>query len=357
MLKRLLYTVVLATLLQNVSAQVKFYPAKQFTMVGKAQETDSFYHRLDTNRYKGLPPRIVQLLSNTAGLAISFKTNSTSISAKWCVSRSRPNPYLTPIANKGLDLYVKIDGKWQFAGIGKNTALCSDEVIINNMDNTEKEFLLYLPLYDVIRQLEIGVDNKAKIESGSNPFKHKVLIYGSSIVQGASASRPGMAYPAKLSRLSGINFINLGFSGSAKMEPAVADMVASVEADAYILDCVPNSTPQEIKERTAYLVNTIRKKHPKAPIIVMQSVIRERGFVDKKMGENVRNQNLAIQSEVLKLLQANVKDLYFITSEKMLGFDHEGSVDGTHPNDLGFERMVNYIYPIIKETLSKHGIN
>ncbi|MNQ89260.1 hypothetical protein D3C85_1045620 [compost metagenome] len=89
----------------------------------------------------------------------------------------------------------------------------------------------------------------------------------------------------------------------------------------------------------------------------MQSVIRERGFVDKKMGENVRNQNLAIQSEVLKLLQANVKDLYFITSEKMLGFDHEGSVDGTHPNDLGFERMVNYIYPIIKETLSKHGIN
>lgn len=89
----------------------------------------------------------------------------------------------------------------------------------------------------------------------------------------------------------------------------------------------------------------------------MQSVIRERGYVDKRVGENVRAQNLAIQNEVLKLLQANVPDLYFITSEKMLGFDHEGSIDGTHPNDLGFDRMVNYIHPIIKDILSKHGIN
>lgn len=357
MIKRLLYTLILLALMQNVSAQIKYLPAKQFTVVGKAKETDSIYHRLDTNKYKGLPPRVQQLLANTAGLAIAFKTNSTTISAKWCVSRSKPVPYLTPVANKGLDLYVKIDGKWQYAGVGKGMLLCNQEVIINNMDNTEKEFLLYLPLYDVIRQLDIGVDAKAKIESIPNPFRHKVLIYGSSIVQGAGASRPGMAYPAKLSRLSGINFINLGFSGSAKMEPEVADMVASVDADAYILDCVPNTNAELIKERTAYLVNTIRKKHPKAPIIVMQSVIRERGYVDKKMGENVKNQNLAIQNEVLKLLQANVSNLYFITSEKMLGFDHEGSIDGTHPNDLGFDRMVNYIYPIIKETLSKHGIN
>jgi lysophospholipase L1-like esterase len=356
MIRKILFSALLVAVMQTSFAQMKYTLAEKLTIVGKATKTENIYHRMDTNAYAGIPDRVKRLLANTAGLAVAFKSNSTAISVKWCTSRSKPVPYLTPIANKGLDLYVKNGDKWQFAGIGKDVTLCNDEVIIDNMDNTEKEFLLYLPLYDVIRQIEIGVDKNSTINPIPNPFRHKVLIYGSSIVQGAGASRPGLAYPSKLSRLSGINFINLGLSGSAKMEPEVVDMVASIDADAYILDCVPNSNPQQIKERTAYLVNTVRKKHPKAPIIVMQSVIRERGYYDKKMGAHVKDQNLAIQNEVLKLLEKNVPNLYFITSEQMLGFDHEGSVDGTHPNDLGFDRMVNYIHPLIKDILSKHGI-
>ena len=335
---------------------LSYTKAESLTIIGKSMPTPNVYDRIDTNEYKGLPARVAQLLSNSAGLAVRFSTNSTVISAKWCVSKSRALANMVPTAHKGVDLYIKKGDSWQFAGIGKVTGICNDDVIINRMDDTEKECLLYLPLYDSVKDVEIGVEKKSDIKAAADPFRKRVLIYGSSIVQGTGASRPGMAYPARLSRMTGINFINLGLSGSAKMEPEVANLVASIDADAYVLDCVPNSSPAQITERAANLVNTIRKKHPEAPIIVMQSLFRETGYWDKVLGAQVKSQNVNIQAEVLALLQKGMKNLYFITSENMIGTDHEGTIDGTHPNDLGYDRMLQYIKPLILDILNKHGI-
>lgn len=336
--------------------QLNFTSANQFTLVGKSEETPNRYDRIDTNKYKGLPTRVAQLLTNSAGLAISFKTNSSVIAAKWCVSKSKSLPNMFPSAQKGVDLYIKKGDQWQFAGIGKVSGVCNEEILISRMDNTEKECLLYLPLYDKVENVEIGVEKKATLSSGIDPFARRVLIYGSSIVQGTGASRPGMAYPARLSRSTGINFINLGLSGSAKMEPEVVDMVAAINADAYVLDCVPNTNPALITERTAYLVNTVRKKHPNAPIIVIQSPVREAGYWDKVLGAQVKQQNINIQQEVIKLLDKGIKDLYFITSENMLGNDHEGTTDGTHPNDLGYDRMLRHIQAQLIDILNKYNI-
>jgi len=351
-----LLTVLYLPLMAQQKYPGNYVDAASLTIVGKSMATTNTYDRADTGKYNGLPARVKQLLTNTAGVAICFTTNSTSISAKWCVSQSKPYPNLTPIANKGLDLYIKKDGNWQAAGICKPTGVCSEGLLIEQMDNSEKECLLYLPIYDAVRKLEIGVDTKAFIKAGQLPLKNRILIYGSSIVQGSGASRSGMAYPAQLSRLTGLNFINLGLSGSAKMEPEVADMVAAIDADAYVLDCVPNSSPAQIAARTSYLVHQIRKEHPAAPIIVMQSIVREQGYFNRKVGETVKNQNINIQKEVLRLLEKGMEHLYFITSEQLIGIDHEGSVDGTHPNDLGYYRMTQKLAPQLVDILKKHGI-
>lgn len=345
----------LSLCIQSANAQEKtafnYTDAQQLTIIGKSMPSTNTYDRADTLQYNSLPARVKQLLTNTAGVVISFKTNSSSIAAKWCVTQSKAYPNLTAIANKGLDLYIKRNGKWQAAGIGKPTGVCSEGVLVAHMDNSEKECLLYLPIYDSVRSLQIGVDAKANLQAGVEPFKKRILIYGSSIVQGSGASRSGMAYPAQLSRLIGLNFLNLGLSGSAKMEREVADMVAEIPADAYVLDCVPNTNAELITERTAYLVNCIRKAHPEAPIIVMQSIVREQGYFDQQVGASVKNQNINIQKEVMKLLNKQVKHLHFITSEGLIGNDHEGSVDGTHPNDLGYYRMTQQLAPRLMEIL------
>lgn len=352
------FVVALLAGLGIAKSQTKFRyeDALKLTVVGKMLPDQSGFKRIDTAAYPNLPSNVKRLLNHSAGLAISFNTNSTTISAKWCVTVSKAALNLTAIANKGLDLYIKKNGKWQFAGVGRPDKVCSESVIVKNMDKGEKECLLYLPLYDETKSLEIGVEESATLQAAAEPFKRRILIYGSSIVHGASASRPGMAYPAILSRATGLNFLNMGVSGSAKMEKEVADLVAKIPADAYILDCVPNSSPEEITERTANLVNTIRKHHPAAPIIVLPTIVREGGFFDQSIGKRVAQQNINIKKEVDLLLKNGVKDLFFISTKNLLGTDHDGTTDGTHPNDLGFSRMVEAWKPEIVRILKQYGL-
>ncbi|HEU0110245.1 MAG TPA: SGNH/GDSL hydrolase family protein [Flavisolibacter sp.] len=335
---------------------LKYSDASSLTMVGKIAATQNIYHRLDTSLYPGFPAAVKKLLTNSAGLAISFKTNSTVIAAKWCVSKARPASNLNPIADKGLDIYIKRNGKWQFAGVGRPTAECNRSIMVENMDNEEKECLVYLPLYDELISLEIGITPGASITLLSSPFTKRVLIYGSSIVQGASASRPGLAYPAQLSRATGLNFLNMGLSASAKMEKEVADAVAATPAEAYILDCVPNSSPEQIKERTVYLVEQIRKTQSTAPIIIMQSIIREHGYFNKKVGERVKQQNIEIKKQFEVLQKKGIKNLYFIPADNLTGHDHEASADGIHPTDLGFYRMVQEMQPVLIKIFQAHGL-
>ena len=202
-----------------------YMPAQELLLVGKATTEGEYFHRVDTAKYCTMPPAVKKLFTNSAGLAISFTTNSPVIKAKWTVPDNYQLPNLTRLAQKGLDLYIKRDGKWQFAGVGMPGGVTTERVIVDNMGTEEKECLLYLPLYDELKSLEIGVSSDAHIHKGENPFKEKIVVYGSSILQGASASRPGMAYPARLSRSSGYNFINLGLSGNGKMEKEVAGML------------------------------------------------------------------------------------------------------------------------------------
>ncbi len=337
----------------TAAAQDQSYTdAKQLTLIGKAQPINAFYHRVDTARYKDMPLPVKKLFTNCAGLAIVFKTNSPVISAKWQTTDTAAPNNMTAIASMGLDLYIKRDGKWVFAGVGRPKGNNTVANLVSNMDDSEKECLLYLPLYDEVLNLQIGVASNSHIEPAANPFKGKIVIYGSSILQGASASRPGMAYPARLSRKYGLNFINLGLSGNGKMEKAVADMVADIDADAFVLDCAPNPSPEQITERTAYLVKTIREKHPKAPIVMIPSVVREGGNFDLKIKERVASQNRNFKTEYEKLKAQGIKELYYIEGD-LLGTDHEASVDGIHPNDLGFDRMLQVIEPPLMKILSK----
>lgn len=324
----------------------------ELNLLGQAFPLSGNYHRIDTAKYPGFPQAIKKLLTHSAGLAVSFKTNSTRIAAKWCVTDSKPGNNMTPIMNKGLDLYIKRDGVWQYAGVGRPDGTCSEYILVQHMDQQEKECLLYLPLYDKVQSLSVGIDSGSHITAAENPFeKKKVVFYGSSITQGASASRPGMAYSARLSRELGINSINLGLSGNGKMEKGVADMVATIQADAFIMDCFANPSPEEITQRTGYMVRVIRAAHPRAPIILIQTGPRESGNFDSVIGQVVQQKNENIKKEFEKLQAEGVQHLYLIRGEALLGYDHEATTDGVHPNDLGFDRMLQVIKPALIQIL------
>lgn len=331
----------------------KFIQADSLTWVGKASDTKKIYHRVDTAIYKKMPQKVKSLFTNSAGVAIAFTTNSTSVSAKWSVKDGKGLPNMPDVNSMGLDLYIKKDGTWRYAGIGRPEGAYSEQMIATNMDTLTKECLLYLPTYDEITSLEIGVDKSSFIKPSASPFEGKYVIYGSSITQGASASRPGLAYPARMARATGLNFVNLGLSGNGKMEAPVIEMLGDINCDAYIMDCIANPSPEEITKRAPYAIRYLRKKHPETPIIFIQSVLREKGLFDEKVRLKSKQQNEAIERVFNDLQKEQIPHLYLIKENNFLGTDNEGTIDGVHPNDIGFDRMIRVIQPAILSILNE----
>jgi len=334
--------------------KIEYTDARELTLYGKPHHSGPDYHRVDTARYRDMPAHVKTLSTHPTGLVIAFKTNSKEIHARWDVKqRIRPYDNMTAIASRGLDLYIKKNDQWIFAGAGRpDDTVTSTHKIVGNMADGEKECLLFLPLYDELISLEIGIQEGTSIRPLAIPWKGKVVIYGSSITQGASASRPGMAYPAQLARHLKYEFVNLGFSGSGKMEESVGRMVADVrDVDLFVLDCAANPSPQQIAERTEPFVKMIREQHPGVPILMIESVIREGGNFDQAIQKRVSEQNRNFRNAYTRLVENGMQELYLIRGDDLLGHDHEGTVDGTHPNDLGFDRMLKVIEPRIREIL------
>lgn len=343
-----------APLFSQDYSKMIFHDAKNFTLVGKGNPTSNYYHRVDTSRYPGLPKNVRRLLTNASGQAVLFKTNSKRIDAKWRLSSYNVGNNMTAIVHSGLDLYIKKDNRWEYAGVARPKGVESSYTLVDNMDDEEKECILYLPLYNTLESLEIGIEKNAHIIGAPTPFEKTIVIYGSSITQGASASRAGMSYTSRMARSLNWDFINLGLSGSGKMEKEVAHMVADIKADMYILDSAANPSPEEITERTNYIVKHIRSTHPNKPIVMIQSVVRETGNFDLKIRRLEEQKNINFAKEYNRLLSEGIKDLYLIEGKDLLPKDHEGTTDGTHPNDIGFSKMIEVIQPRLQEIMEKY---
>jgi hypothetical protein len=264
---------------------------------------------------------------------------------------------MTPDGHSGLDLYCLKDGKWQYVSIGRvYPGVNQDQTIVQNMDGSKKQFMLYLPLYNGVTQLQIGIQKTATINKPVQPgidTAKRIVVYGSSVVQGAAASRAGMAYPAMLQRRTGYNCINLGFSGSAKMEIELAKYLATVPADCYVLDCIPNPTPGQITERSYNFIKYLHDHQPATPIVLVETIFRQNGLWDQQVGATVRKQNEEIRKTYERLKKEGVKNLYYLESDKLIGNDHEATIDGIHLTDLGFTRITDAILPLVKKALSE----
>ena len=164
-----------------------------------------------------------------------------------------------------------------------------------------------------------------------------------------------MAYVARLGRTLGFGFINLGASGQCKLDTFFARIAAETRADAFVFDVFSNPSPQQIEERLEGFVRRIRESHPTTPLIFLQTEVRESGNFDLKKRAFEDAKREAARKGMEKLLERD-ENIYFIDPGMDLGDDHEATVDGVHPTDLGFERMLDALTPRIARILRKYGI-
>ena len=334
-----------------------FTEASDLNLIGKIHEnTPNPYHRVDTVKYKGFTKGENRQVRSAAGLAVLFKTNSTTISVKTTFGWEYQANNTMPLAYRGYDLYIKENGKWIYAASGapKHGAPAGKNVVlIKNMDGKEKECMLYLPIYSELYSVQIGVQDGSYIESIESPFKHRIGIFGSSFTHGISTSRAGMSYPMQLMRSTGLQFLSLGCSGNCKMQPYFADVLCDANVDALVFDAFSNPGASMIKERLFPFIERIQSAHPDIPLIFQQTIYRERrNFNTKEEAKEKAKQRTAakLMAEACK----KYKNVYFIQTNA--SHSHETSVDGIHPNDYGYTLWAKSIEKPLLEILKQYGI-
>ena len=362
-MKKLLTIVALAFASAMLSAQTpknvvyEFTEASDLNLIGKIhKDTPNPYHRVDTVKYKGFTVGENRQVRCPAGLAVLFKTNSTSISVKTEYGWEYNAVNTMPIAYRGYDLYIKDGDQWLWAGSGATKPENGKDnlVIVKDMDKTEKECMLYLPIYSEVYSVKIGTDKGSKIEALESPFRHRIGIFGSSFTHGISTSRPAMSYPMQLMRWTGLQFLSLGCSGNCKMQPYFGKVLCDAELDALVFDAFSNPNAKMIEERLFPFIEQLQKSHPDIPLIFQQTIYRERRNFNTSV-EASENAKQEMAAKLMKEACKKYKNVYFILTDATDEL-HETSVDGTHPGDYGYTLWAKSIEKPLLKILKKYGI-
>jgi lysophospholipase L1-like esterase len=325
--------------------ELLWHDIRELGVEGKGwTDTEHFFDRLPARAKAMVTETVWGLSHDSAGMSARFTTDAAQINARWTLRKETlAMPHMPATGVSGLDLYVKIGRDWKPAGAGRPEKFPTNSAcLLSEVPPVERQYLLYLPLYNGVESVEIGMPPGFAFR----PLPRRgedlrpICFYGTSITQGGCASRPGMAYPAILGRWLDRATINLGFSGSARAEPQVAALLAELDPSIYVLDCVPNvDSPETVKERLAHMARTIRSAHPKTPIVLVESVRFARPLYMEKLRHNWQKKNAALRAVYRQLQEEGVRGLHYVPSDDLLGSDGEATVDGVHPTDLGFLRM------------------
>ena len=344
---------------------ISYFGREHFLIEGTAiadSLKESPYDRLPISYKEKVREPVWDLSKASAGITVRFHSNSTSINLKWTILNDFDMPHMAATGIKGIDLYTKYNNKWRYvttagALVGlktyQNKSIPADNIneyeLIKNMTPEFREYKLFLPLYDGVTKLEVGIDSTASIEKASPSTVKPIVFYGTSITQGGCASRPGMAHTNIISRKLDVDCINYGFSGNGRMETPIVELISEIDARFYVIECLQNMDSERVSERVKPLVDIIRTKHPHTPIVLVENMMYTTAFLDHTEETRLIQENAALKNEYDKIIKSGTPNIFYIKDNKDFLVDNEGTVDGVHLTDLGFLRYADYLMENFKK--------
>lgn len=316
-------------------------------------DTARFYDRLPARAEGVVRPPVWNLSRHSAGMMVRFESDATKIRARYTLlSGSLAMPHMPATGVSGLDLYGRdASGRWCWMAVTRPTSQTMNVTLADGILPGRREYRIYLPLYNGVESLEIGVPNGAAFEGLAPRRTGTIVYYGTSIAHGACASRPGMAFPSILGRRLERPVVNLGFSGNGRMDGEVVDLMGELDAAVFVIDCLPNMEAAAITERTEPLVRKLRAARPDTPIVLVE----DRTYTNTPLlpSRRVRHttSRAAFRSAYERLLEQGVKGLHYVQGEHLLGDDTDAATDGSHPSDLGMQRMADALEPVLRGIL------
>jgi hypothetical protein len=353
-MKYLLYVLISSVSLFSFSQEidlsdetnVTFYGSEHFLIEGSAVADslkESPYDRLPSSYKEKVRTEVWDLSKASAGISVRFHSNSTSLQIRWSVLNDFQMNHMASTGIKGVDLYTKFKGQWRYVKTARPTNTINEQKLIKNMTPEFREYKLFLPLYDGVTKLEVGIDSIASIKKATPATLKPIVFYGTSITQGGCASRPGMAHTNIISRKLDVDCINFGFSGNGRMEAPIVELISEIDARFYVIECLQNMDEAQIKKRVRPLVENIRKKHPLTPIVLVENMMYEMAFLDQTIKSQLIRENAALKNEFDEILKSGIQNIFYVKDNQDNLVDNEGTVDGVHLTDLGFSRYADYL--------------
>lgn len=304
----------------------------------------NFYNRLPDCVKDEVRTPLWNLSTNTAGISINFKTDSPNITVRYITtSKNYAMPHMPSTGVSGVDLYahdsqhksIWMAGRYNFADTV--TYRFNDITYRNNNDGYD--YRLFLPSYNGVKWMEIGVNDGASFTFTTPRKELPIVVYGTSITQGACSSRPGMIWSSIVSRKMNIPLYNFGFSGNGRLEDALIDIIGDVKAKVYIIDCMPNLQAMKRAELVALIVKQVKKlrsRHPLTPIVLTDHLGYPHSTAYDHYAKLEQN-SIEAQKEAFDILiNDGVTQLYHL-DYNTINLPVDATVEAIHPTDWGMQ--------------------
>ena len=307
----------------------------------------------ENGRFRRLPEALAAqvnqgvflLHAHTAGGRVRFATDSPVISIHAELPYVARMPHFSLTGSAGFDLYA--DNEYRGTFIPPQEMTSNYESALCFPDAKLRQITIHFPLYSEVSGLWIRLENGASLLPPA-PYADMppAVYYGSSITQGGCASRPGLAYQNIVSRRLNVDHVNLGFSGSAKGEQVMAEYIAGLTMSVFVLDYDHNAESAALLAATHEpFYKTIRKAHPDIPILMLS---RPKFTLAAEEEERLS----VIRATYEAARAAGDENVYLLTGKDLMALaGNEGTVDGCHPNDLGFFSMAKAVGDVLEPLL------
>lgn len=333
---------------------VEWHDVREWGVEGKgwdAAQTEKYFDRLPKRAKGDVRGPVWSLSRHSAGMLTRFRTNAREIWVDYELTSSKlALPHMPATGVSGVDLYAMDQaGQSRWVAVSHPRSQAVKTRLVANLVPGQRDYTMYLPLYNGIESLSIGVPFESTFEPITPRATKPIVFYGTSITHGACASRPGMPHPAILGRRFDRPVINLGFSGNGKMEKEVGTYLAELDPVVYVIDCLPNMVGHEVAARAEPLVRQLREARPNTPILLVEDrTYANASFVSGAQQRHAASRG-ALRAAYDRLVADGFQQIGYLKGESLLGKDREDTTDGSHPSDLGFYRHADAMEGVLRE--------
>lgn len=316
---------------------------------------DKKYNRIKPQLWNPFSDGLKELFTHTAGGCVRFITNSKKIAIRAELNSPGSMNHMPNTGSSGFDIYIKKDKKTSFLRCAFSGDCNINSMPVTNLDGQDNEIIINFPLYNGFKYLHIGLEKDACLKKPkAHTIEKPILFYGSSITQGGCASRPGNMYSSIIGRRLDAATINFGFSGCAHGEPEMAKIISGLDMSCFVMDYDHNeANPDDLRSRHSVFFNIIRDKNPDLPVIMVTRPDIYASSTEEFVKQTSEKRAIVYET-YYNAVKTGDKNVYFVGGETLFaGIEPDScTVDGCHPNDLGFHRMANVIGNAVKLALN-----